>query len=179
VTHYVTDTHALIWHLTEDERLPLTCRTIFVGADQSEVQVWIPAIVLIEVIYLVEKSRVPSNLVERMLDAVAPPQFGYAVWRAATDERQQDTRRARTNDNLGLLDWSCGGTICHFVGLSSTPRNTCRIADLDRGNLIARQTGWSPLGGAQVAPGAFECTQAPSRSSHAFCAMGCGAQVVG
>jgi PIN domain nuclease of toxin-antitoxin system len=79
VTRYVTDTHALIWHLTEDERLPLTCRTVFASADQSEVQIWIPAIVLVEAIYLAEKSRVPSSLVERMLDAVAPPRFGYMV----------------------------------------------------------------------------------------------------
>jgi len=79
VTQYVTDTHALIWHLTEDERLPLACRTAFSDADQSKVQIWIPAIVLVEVIYLVEKSRVPSSLVERMLDAVDPPRLGYLV----------------------------------------------------------------------------------------------------
>jgi PIN domain nuclease of toxin-antitoxin system len=79
VTRYVTDTHALVWHLTEDERLPLTCRTAFAGADQSEVRIWIPAIVLVEVIYLAEKSRVPSSLVERMLEAVDPPRLGYMV----------------------------------------------------------------------------------------------------
>ena len=79
MNRYVTDTHALIWHLTEDERLSLTCRTAFACADSAEAQIWIPAIVLVEVIYLAEKSRVPSNLVERMLDAVTPPRFGYSV----------------------------------------------------------------------------------------------------
>ncbi len=79
MTRYVTDTHALIWHLTEDERLPLACRAVFSDADQSKVQIWIPAIVLVEVIYLVEKSRVSPGLVERMLDAVEPPRFGYMV----------------------------------------------------------------------------------------------------
>jgi PIN domain nuclease of toxin-antitoxin system len=79
VSRYVTDTHALIWHLTEDDRLPNACRKIFSDADRSEEQIWIPAIVLVEVIYLVEKSRVPSNLVERMLTIIDPPRFGYIV----------------------------------------------------------------------------------------------------
>jgi PIN domain nuclease of toxin-antitoxin system len=79
VSRYVTDTHALIWHLTEDDRLPRACRKIFSDADRSEEQIWIPAIVLVEVIYLVEKSRVPSNLVERMLTTIDPPRFGYIV----------------------------------------------------------------------------------------------------
>ena len=79
VNQYVADTHALIRHLTEDERLPQACRTAFSNADLSKVQMWIPAIVLVEVIYLVEKSRVPASLVERMLDAVDPPRLGYRL----------------------------------------------------------------------------------------------------
>ena len=79
MSQYVSDTHALIWHLTDDERLPPTCRNLFVGADRCDAQIWIPAIVIVEVIYLVEKARVPQGLVERMLSAIDSPRSGYSL----------------------------------------------------------------------------------------------------
>lgn len=45
MTAYVTDTHALIWHLTADAQLSTACREIFEAADRGEATIWIPAIV--------------------------------------------------------------------------------------------------------------------------------------
>lgn len=76
---YVTDTHALIWHLTADAQLSPTCREVFEAADRGEAKIWIPGIVLVETIYLAEKARFPNALVVQMLDLVDPPTVGYAV----------------------------------------------------------------------------------------------------
>jgi PIN domain nuclease of toxin-antitoxin system len=79
VTAHVTDTHALIWYLTVDPQLPATCREIFEAADRGEARVWIPAIVLVETVYLAERARFPTALVTEMLDLVDPPSAGCAV----------------------------------------------------------------------------------------------------
>ena len=76
---YVTDTHALIWHLTADAQLSAVCREIFEAADRGEATIWIPAIVLVETVYLAEKARFPSALVTQMLNLVDPPSAGYTV----------------------------------------------------------------------------------------------------
>lgn len=76
---YVTDTHALIWHLTADAQLSAVCREIFEAADRGEGTIWIPAIVLVETVYLAEKARFPSALVTQMLNLVDPPSAGYTV----------------------------------------------------------------------------------------------------
>ena len=76
---YVTETHALIWHLTADAQLSAACREIFEAADRGEATIWIPAIVLVETVYLAEKARFPSALVTQMLDLIDPPSAGYTV----------------------------------------------------------------------------------------------------
>ncbi|MCC6552858.1 MAG: hypothetical protein IT372_07530 [Polyangiaceae bacterium] len=86
---YVTDTHALIWHLTADAQLSPTCREVFEAADRGEAKIWIPGIVLVETIYLAEKARFPNALVVQMLDLVDPPTVGYAVASAGCTCRQE------------------------------------------------------------------------------------------
>lgn len=53
---YVTDTHALYWHLTKNPKLSKKAKKIFQEADSGVHQVMIPGIVLIEMVYLVEKG---------------------------------------------------------------------------------------------------------------------------
>lgn len=79
MNEHVTDTHALIWHLTGDLRLSETCRRIFEAADRGEGRIWIPGIVLVETVYLVEKARFPGELLERMLSLLDPPSLSYPV----------------------------------------------------------------------------------------------------
>lgn len=64
---FVTDTHSLIWYLTRDPRLPRTARIVFEEADKDVNRVWVPSIVLVETIYLVEKARFPESLIRNML----------------------------------------------------------------------------------------------------------------
>jgi PIN domain nuclease of toxin-antitoxin system len=76
---YVTDTHALIWHLTKDARLSPAARAAFVEADAGASVIWIPGVVLVETVYLVEKSRFPAALIQQMLDLVDPPSENYVI----------------------------------------------------------------------------------------------------
>lgn len=50
---FVTDTHPLVWHMTDDPRLPLNVKRIF-----NEEYIVIPCIVLFELLHLIEKKRI-------------------------------------------------------------------------------------------------------------------------
>lgn len=61
MAQYVTDTHALMWHLLGDRRLSSTARAIFDDADAGLHQIFIPSIVAVEVIYLAESNCLESQ----------------------------------------------------------------------------------------------------------------------
>jgi len=79
VAHYVTDTHALLWHLSNDPQLSPNARAIFLRADAGENEIFVPSIVVVEVIYLTEKKRVPAATVDRILDLLDAPMTRYHV----------------------------------------------------------------------------------------------------
>ena len=54
--YYVTDTHSLIWYLTEDKKLGKKAFSIFAKADRGEAIIIVPTIVLSEMIYICEKK---------------------------------------------------------------------------------------------------------------------------
>ncbi len=53
---FVTDTHALVWHLTDDPRLSQEAKRIF-----NEDYIFIPCIILFELLYLVEKKKIAAD----------------------------------------------------------------------------------------------------------------------
>ena len=55
--YHVTDTHSLIWYLTEDNKLGKKAFSIFDKADRGEAIIIVPTIVLSEMIYICEKKR--------------------------------------------------------------------------------------------------------------------------
>jgi len=70
VNQYVTDTHALCWHLTEDPKLSANAKKIFQEADSGVHQILIPSIVLIEMIYLAEKGRISDSSLNQVLELI-------------------------------------------------------------------------------------------------------------
>lgn len=60
--HYVTDSHSLIWYLTEDNRLGKNASSIFTKADKGEEVIIVPTIVLAEIIYICEKKKVDIEI---------------------------------------------------------------------------------------------------------------------
>lgn len=67
---FVTDTHALIWHLTEDPQLSTAARAIFERVDAGQERVFIPCIVFFELFYLVEKNRIAIDF-DRVVSMVS------------------------------------------------------------------------------------------------------------
>jgi PIN domain nuclease of toxin-antitoxin system len=79
LSRFITDTHALHWHLSGDRRLSATARRLFQQADVGEHQILIPGIALIEMVYLVEKERLDASLVNRLLKLLDTVNGSYTV----------------------------------------------------------------------------------------------------
>lgn len=53
----VTDTHALVWHMTEDSQLSKRAKRAFEKADASDDYIVVPCIIFFELLYLIEKKE--------------------------------------------------------------------------------------------------------------------------
>lgn len=58
---FVTDTHSLVWHMTDDPKLSIEAKKIFQRVDDFQEIIYIPCIVLFELIYLIEKRRIVAD----------------------------------------------------------------------------------------------------------------------
>ncbi|HNC91218.1 MAG TPA: type II toxin-antitoxin system VapC family toxin [Anaerolineales bacterium] len=67
MTDYVADTHALIWYLENSPRLGSQARVAFDACDRGEIQIYVPTICLVEIVYLMEKGRISPEM-KSMLD---------------------------------------------------------------------------------------------------------------
>ena len=59
---YVTDTHSLVWYLTDDPKLSIDAKRIFKNVDDVQDYIFIPCIIFFELLYLIEKKRVALDL---------------------------------------------------------------------------------------------------------------------
>lgn len=57
---YVTDTHSLIWFLSDNKSLSTKARMIFELAEKGENIIVIPTIVLAELFHICEKKNIPN-----------------------------------------------------------------------------------------------------------------------
>lgn len=76
---WVTDTHALIWHLYNAKRLSPEVRRIFAQVDNGEGQIIIPAITLVEIIYLAEKERIDVKAVKQVIKLLRSGVDNYVI----------------------------------------------------------------------------------------------------
>ncbi len=68
MNQYVTDTHALYWHLMGSPKLSPVAQKIFQETDIGLHQILIPSIVLVEMIYLIEKRRIDTSAVNKIFE---------------------------------------------------------------------------------------------------------------
>lgn len=61
---YATDTVSLIRHLTNSKNLGEAAKKIFESADAGKCVILIPAIVLMEILYLSEKRKILTTLID-------------------------------------------------------------------------------------------------------------------
>ncbi|MGA3201765.1 MAG: type II toxin-antitoxin system VapC family toxin [Bryobacteraceae bacterium] len=66
----IADTHAALWHLYDDARLSESARTFFEKSGIERTKIGLSTISLVEVIYLVEKNRLPSSAYDELRKAL-------------------------------------------------------------------------------------------------------------
>lgn len=79
MTRYVTDTHALVWHLQASPKLSQTGQAIFNDADRGVNEITVPSIVLVELVFLAERKRIDRALVARAFNALEPSSINYRI----------------------------------------------------------------------------------------------------
>lgn len=73
------DTHTLIWLLSEPEKLSPSAATAIDHVGQTQAKMYISAITIVEIVYLVEKNRIPQEALNLLLEAIDDPCAGLVV----------------------------------------------------------------------------------------------------
>lgn len=79
---YVTDTHSLVWFLTNDAKLGKNARKIFDKAETGENTIVIPTIVLAEILYIAEKKNIAikfKDVLEKISNSLNYPTYNLDV----------------------------------------------------------------------------------------------------
>ncbi|MBC8170157.1 MAG: type II toxin-antitoxin system VapC family toxin [Anaerolineae bacterium] len=69
----IADTHAVIWYVTPDERLSERAKTFIDIATSQGVQIGISAITLVEIVYLIEKGKIPAESLTKLVRVLNDP----------------------------------------------------------------------------------------------------------
>jgi predicted nucleic acid-binding protein len=69
----VADTHTALWHLFDDKRLSAAAEGFINDAATARRKIAISTISLAEVVYLVEKNRLPASAYDELTQALADP----------------------------------------------------------------------------------------------------------
>jgi PIN domain nuclease of toxin-antitoxin system len=75
----VVDTHSAVWYLQRDERLSRRAEKEIDRALEEGHLIHVPSICLVELVYLVEKGRIPSAVVERVDRVLRNPASGFRL----------------------------------------------------------------------------------------------------
>lgn len=70
----VADTHSIVWYLAGDPKLSKRAMQAFDAATQDGYPIHVPAVCLVELVYLVEKNRLPTAVRERLLETLDDPE---------------------------------------------------------------------------------------------------------
>ncbi len=81
----VADTHAALWYLLRNSRLSEAARRFMDDAAEAGHDIVLPSISLAEIVYLVEKNRLPPSAYEELKAALADPE--YVIEEAPVDGR--------------------------------------------------------------------------------------------
>ena len=71
----VADTHAAPWYLLKNPRLSVTARTFIDEAATAGQDIALSPISLAEIVYLIERHRLPTSAYEELRDALADPEY--------------------------------------------------------------------------------------------------------
>jgi len=71
----VADTHAALWYLLKNPRLSAPARNFMDDAARAGHEIGLSPVSLAEIVYLVEKKRLPLSAYEDLKDALANPDY--------------------------------------------------------------------------------------------------------
>lgn len=77
MNRYVADTHALLWYLTNSPLLSPDASAAFDEADAGQAIIYIPAIVLAELYFILAKFNLPLNFADESARLQASAQFEF------------------------------------------------------------------------------------------------------
>jgi PIN domain nuclease of toxin-antitoxin system len=79
MTSVVADTHTLIWYLGDTNKLSTVALAALDRAINTNNPIYVSAISLVEIVYLIEKGRLPSEVLTRIFKALDAPDVGLAL----------------------------------------------------------------------------------------------------
>jgi len=119
---YVTDTHALLWYLSNDPSLSTSVSDLFRQADAGVTAIIIPSSVLVEVVYLCERHRVPGDRIDHILAMPDTPGSRYRV--APLDESVVQALRRIPRDQVPDMPDRIIGATALCLGLPLITRDS-------------------------------------------------------
>jgi PIN domain nuclease of toxin-antitoxin system len=75
----VVDTHAAVWYLQNSNRLSPAAQKAMDDAANVGDLVYVCSISLVEIVYLVEKGRLPVVVIDRLTAALSAPDAGFVI----------------------------------------------------------------------------------------------------
>jgi PIN domain nuclease of toxin-antitoxin system len=74
----VADTHAAIWYVASDSRLSSSAKEFIDSATAKGDKIGLSSISLIEIVYLIEKGRIPAETFTRLANVLNDPLGAFA-----------------------------------------------------------------------------------------------------
>ena len=75
----VVDTHAAVWYLLNAKSLSSNAQRAMDDAANSGDPVYVPSISLVEIVYLVEKGKLPPIVLDRLTSSLSEPDSGFII----------------------------------------------------------------------------------------------------
>ena len=75
----VIDTHTAVWYLSNDRKLSSAAQRALDDAAAAGDPAYLSAITLVEVVYLVEKGKLPTTALNRIIGALSDPDSAFVV----------------------------------------------------------------------------------------------------
>jgi PIN domain nuclease of toxin-antitoxin system len=96
----LADTHTALWHLFDDKKLSAAAEAFINDAATARRKIAISTISLAEVVYLIEKNRLPQSAYDELTQVLADPEhvFTEAVFSAAIVQAMRQVSRAEVPD---------------------------------------------------------------------------------
>lgn len=125
----VADTHTALWHLFDDDRLSPDAAAFIDQAAAKRRRIAVSTISLAEIVYLVEKNRLPANAYDDLKSALTDPDhvFQEAPLTAGIVDALRQVSRADVPD---MPDRIVAATAVHFSVPVLTRDGRIRAAQL-------------------------------------------------